>query len=121
VFISGLAVFGYMLNGWSFGDALYMVVLTVFTVGFSEVRPVDTVTLRTITVILIVIGCTGMIYLTGALIEKAGSGVFERPRPETRVYPGDGVTIIGRGDRANVLSKFRAPAGPNVPRPIEII
>jgi trk system potassium uptake protein TrkA/voltage-gated potassium channel len=54
-------------------------------------------------------------------IEKAGSGVFERPRPETRVYPGDGVTIIGRGDRANVLSKFRAPAAPNVPRPIEII
>ncbi|MGA3064979.1 MAG: potassium channel family protein [Methylocystis sp.] len=69
VFISGLAVLGYMLNGWSFGDALYMVVLTVFTVGFSEVRPVDTATLRTITVILIVIGCTGMIYLTGALIQ----------------------------------------------------
>ena len=69
VIISGLAVLGYMLNGWSFGDALYMVVLTVFTVGFSEVRPVDTVTLRTITVILIVIGCTGMIYLTGALIQ----------------------------------------------------
>ena len=58
-----------MLSGWSFGDALYMVVLTVFTVGFSEVRPIDTVTLRTITVILIVIGCTGMIYLTGALIQ----------------------------------------------------
>jgi trk system potassium uptake protein TrkA/voltage-gated potassium channel len=31
-----------MLSGWSFGDALYMVVLTVFTVGFSEVRPIDT-------------------------------------------------------------------------------
>jgi voltage-gated potassium channel len=54
-------------------------------------------------------------------IEKARSGVFERPRPETRVYPGDGVTVIGRGDRANVLSKFGAPPTPNVPRPIETI
>ena len=45
-------------------------------------------------------------------IEKAGSGVAERPRPGTRIYPGDGVTVIGRGDRAGVLSKFSAPIIP---------
>jgi Trk K+ transport system NAD-binding subunit len=42
-------------------------------------------------------------------IERPGGGVFEQPRPETRVYPGDGVNVISRGDRANVPSKFRAP------------
>jgi trk system potassium uptake protein TrkA/voltage-gated potassium channel len=47
-------------------------------------------------------------------IEKAGSGVVERPRPDTRVYPGDGVTVIGRGERANVLGKFNAPPAPVV-------
>ncbi len=50
-------------------DSLYMVILTVFTVGFNEVRPVDTVTSRTITVIPTAIGGAGMIYLTGALIQ----------------------------------------------------
>ncbi len=67
--VSGLAIVGYMSQGWSFGDALYMVVLTVFTVGFDEVRPVSTVALRAITMGLIVTGCTGMIFLTGALVQ----------------------------------------------------
>ncbi len=40
-------------------DSLYTVIVTVFTVGFNEVRPVHTVALRTITVILIVIGGAG--------------------------------------------------------------
>ncbi len=64
-----LAMFGYMWNGWSLGDAVYMVIITVFTVGFSEVHPVDTMELRAITEVLIVVGCTGMIFLTGALVQ----------------------------------------------------
>jgi Trk K+ transport system NAD-binding subunit len=54
-------------------------------------------------------------------IEKVGSGVVERPRPETRVYPGDGVTVIGRDERVNVLSKFNAPAAPMVSQPATTI
>ncbi|HET6239304.1 MAG TPA: potassium channel family protein [Acetobacteraceae bacterium] len=67
--VGGLAVVGYMSQGWNFGDALYMVVLTVFTVGYDEVEPVATVPLRAITMGLIVTGCTGMIFLTGALVQ----------------------------------------------------
>lgn len=67
--VSGLAVLGYVAHGWSVGDAFYMVVITVFTVGFGEVRPVDSPGLRAITVGLIVTGCTGMIFLTGALVQ----------------------------------------------------
>jgi Ion channel len=94
--VAALAVVGYMLNGWSFGDSLFMVVLTIFTVGYDEVHPLDTVVLRAITIPLIVLGCTGMIYL--------------RPLPTTRINPGDGVTILGRGGRANVLNKFSEPS-----------
>jgi Trk K+ transport system NAD-binding subunit len=69
VVVAALAIAGYMATGWSFGDALYMVVLTVFTVGFDEVHPIDTGLLRGITIGLIVLGCTGMIFLTGALVQ----------------------------------------------------
>jgi voltage-gated potassium channel len=67
--VSACATAAYMDNGWGFGDALYMVVLTIYTVGYAEVRPIDTPELRTITIALIVMGCTGMIFLTGTLIQ----------------------------------------------------
>jgi Trk K+ transport system NAD-binding subunit len=42
-------------------------------------------------------------------IEKAGSGIIDRPDPDTRIYPGDGVTILGRGGRADAMECFDAP------------
>ena len=60
---------GYMAAGWSFTDAFYMVILTVYTVGFQEVRPIDTPVLHALTLSTIVFGCTGMILLTGALVQ----------------------------------------------------
>ena len=63
------AVIAYVLAGWSVGDALYMVIVTVYTVGYGEVQPVVSPVLRGITIGTIVLGCTGMIYLTGALVQ----------------------------------------------------
>jgi voltage-gated potassium channel Kch len=67
--VVALATAAYMSAGWSFPDALYMVVLTVYTVGYEEVRPINTPYLHTITMGLIVLGCTGMILVTGALVQ----------------------------------------------------
>lgn len=67
--VMGLATAGYVATGWSLGDALYMVVITVFTVGYDEVRPIDTDLLRTVTIATILFGCTGIIFLTGALVQ----------------------------------------------------
>ncbi|GAB0113866.1 potassium channel family protein [Acidisoma sp. C75] len=64
-----LAMIGYLLAGWSFSDSLYMVVLTIYTVGYDEVRAIDTPFLRANTMMLIILGCTGMIFLTGALVQ----------------------------------------------------
>jgi voltage-gated potassium channel Kch len=69
IVVSAAATVAYMANGWRFADALYMVVLTVYTVGYEEVIPINTPELRAITIALIVTGCTGMIFLTGALIQ----------------------------------------------------
>lgn len=65
----GLGVAGYMSHGWSFDDSLYMVIITIFSVGYGEVHPVDTPGLRILTSALIVMGCTGMIFVTGALVQ----------------------------------------------------
>jgi voltage-gated potassium channel Kch len=69
VVVSVAATAGYMNVGWSFSDALYFVVVSIFTVGYGEVRPIDTPQLRELTMAMIVLGCTGMIFLTSALVQ----------------------------------------------------
>ena len=39
--ISLIGITAYMSVGWNFRDALYMVITTVFTVGYGEVRPIN--------------------------------------------------------------------------------
>jgi voltage-gated potassium channel len=63
------ATVGYMRAGWDFQDSFYMVTLTVFTVGYGEVRPIDTEYLHTLTIGTMAFGCTGMIFLSGALVQ----------------------------------------------------
>ena len=67
--VMATATAAYVAAGWSLGDALYMVIITVYTVGYDEVRPIDSPLLRTITISNIVLGCTGVIFLTGALVQ----------------------------------------------------
>jgi voltage-gated potassium channel len=64
-----LGTSGYLLAGWNLSDSFYMVIITLFTVGYDEVHPIATPTLRALTITLIVLGCTGMIYLTGAIVQ----------------------------------------------------
>jgi voltage-gated potassium channel len=64
-----LATLAFMGAGWSFADASYMVLLTVYTVGYGEVHPVNTPYLHAVTIALMLLGCTGMILLTGALVQ----------------------------------------------------
>ena len=45
---------GYVLAGWSVQDSTFMVVITIFGVGYGEVRPVDTLALRFLTGFVIV-------------------------------------------------------------------
>jgi len=67
--VSALATAGYMEAGWNIQDSLYMVTLTVFTVGYGEVHPIDTPYLHALTMATMVFGCTGIIFFTGALVQ----------------------------------------------------
>ena len=73
-----VSTIGYAMAGWPLGDAAYMVLTTVYSVGYGEVRPVDTAFLRLWTNMTIVLGCTGMIVLTGALIQVFNLYQFRR-------------------------------------------
>lgn len=63
---SGVA--GYMLAGWSFADAVYMVVITISSVGFGEVRPVDTPFLRVHTMTVIALGLIAVGYTLAGIL-----------------------------------------------------
>ena len=72
------ATCAYVALGWSWGDAFYMVIVTVFTVGYGEVRPVDTMLLRAITIGTIVLGCIGVIFLSSALVQFITLNQFDQ-------------------------------------------
>ncbi len=74
--VATLATLAYQACGWPLSDAFFMVTTTVFTVGYGEIRPVDTATLRAITTVLIVAGCTGMIFVTGSLVQLITASQF---------------------------------------------
>jgi voltage-gated potassium channel len=67
--VTVLATLAYIAAGWSFSDASYMVTLTVFSVGYGEVRPIDTPYLHVVTMGTMLLGCTGMILLTSSLVQ----------------------------------------------------
>ena len=69
---------GYRLAGWSWGDAFYMVIITAFSVGYGEVQPVADPWLRMWTTALIVLGCTGIIFITGSLVQWLTESQIQR-------------------------------------------
>jgi len=108
--VSVLAMIGYIGHGWSVGDAFYMVVITVFTVGFGEVQPVDTMGLRAITIGLIITGCTGMIFLTGALVQAITVAQFQFVFGQKRMIRQieqlrDHVIVCGFGRTGSMLAR----------------
>ncbi len=118
--VCAVAVAAYCHQGWSFDDSLYMTVLTVFTVGYGEVRPVDTEALRLVTMGLIVFGCTGMIFLTGALVQFITVSSFQdvlgtrRTRMEMEKLSGHTI-ICGHGRLGRSLVRdLMAAASPFV-------
>jgi len=69
---------GYRLAGWSWSDALYMVVITAFSVGFGEVVPIMDRWLRAWTIALILFGCTSIIFVTGTLVQWLTEAQIQR-------------------------------------------
>jgi voltage-gated potassium channel len=68
------AVTGYVIAGWSVLDAMYMVVITTFGVGYGEVRPVDTPALKVFTMLVIIGGTSSTVYIVGGFVQMITEG-----------------------------------------------
>lgn len=107
---------GYVIAGWTLSDATYMVVITVFSVGYGEVQPVTTWPLRTLTAALIVSGCGAVIYTVGGFIQLVVDGELNRAlgaRKMTRDIDQltDHTIICGYGRMGTTLARELHAAG----------
>jgi voltage-gated potassium channel len=68
----------YCTAGWSFIDSLFMVIITVFGVGYGEVHPLDTVGLKVFTMIVIVAGSSAVVYIFGGFVRLITEGEIQR-------------------------------------------
>ncbi|OLP19976.1 potassium channel protein [Leptolyngbya sp. 'hensonii'] len=105
-----VAIVGYTLAGWSILDASYMVVITVFGVGYGEVKPLISPTLKLFTMAVIVAGTTSAVYLVGGFVQMFAEGEIRKVLDERRMTMGiesleQHVIICGFGRIGQMLAK----------------
>ena len=74
----------YHHEGWSFSDAFYMVIITVFSVGYEEVQTVTPGILRIGTICIIIAGDASKVYFVGSLIQFITGGAIGKAMEEHR-------------------------------------
>ena len=94
-----VAVTGYaMTPGWNVLDAIYMVVITIFGVGYGEVQPLDSPELKVFTIFVIVGGTSSAIFAVGGFIQMVTEGEIQKALGERKkireIEQLDGHTII---------------------------
>ena len=116
--ITVVGVLGYMVfEGWSFTDAVYMTVITLTTVGYREVRTLDT-TGQLWTMLLLITGVGTLFYAAVSSVELVVEGTirgyFGRRRMQAAIGKLNGHYILcgyGRVGRqvAREFARDRVP------------
>ncbi|MBT5018678.1 MAG: two pore domain potassium channel family protein, partial [Planctomicrobium sp.] len=83
-----IAVIGYWSAGWSLLEAVYMVVITIYGIGYGEVRPLDDPRLRLFTMGFIVTGCTSAVFVMGGFVQMIAEGEINKALGARRMNEG---------------------------------
>jgi voltage-gated potassium channel len=108
-----------VIEGWDVMDALYMTVITLTTVGFTEVHPLSRAG-KIFTMFLIVFGVGFILYflssITGMMIEGTLKDIFGRRKLEKKINQIDGHYIVcGFGRIGRTVSQLLRE------KPIEVV
>ncbi len=107
-----------LLEGWTGEDALYMTVITLTTVGFREVRPLDEAgqvwtMLLAVTAVGLIFGTIGLV--AEAIIGDAASGKREAKRMQSAVdQMRDHYLVCGYGRVGSTVARELAHGGQRV-------
>ena len=71
--VFAICVGGYHVYGWNFIDSIYMVVITMFGVGYGEVHPLDNAG-KVFTMFVIVAGTSAVVFVIGEVIQFITEG-----------------------------------------------
>ncbi|PSF31380.1 potassium channel protein [Aphanothece hegewaldii CCALA 016] len=104
------ATVGYMLYGWNFLDSFYQVIITVFGVGFGEIRPINTPGLRILTILVIICGTSSAVYAVGGFFQMITEGQINKALASRRMNREieslrDHVIICGYGRLGQILAR----------------
>lgn len=110
------ATLGYIALGWPPFDAFYMVVITVFSVGYGEVLPLDTRAERVWTILVIFGGWSAVVITLSGIVKAVTEGEVRRVTEKlrkTRVmqYLHDHIIICGYGRVGQTLAHELHQAG----------
>ena len=75
---------GYILLGWTPMDAFYMVIITVFAVGYGEVSPINSPQAQIWTILVILSGWSAVVFTLGGVIKSLTEGELQRARETVR-------------------------------------
>jgi len=111
-----IAVVGYMAAGWRLDDSIYMVIITIFGVGYGEVHPIESTGLRALTIAIIVGGYGALLYTAGGFMQMVVDGELNKAlgaRKMTRDIERltEHTIICGVGRMGSILARELAAAG----------
>jgi voltage-gated potassium channel len=100
--VFSVCVAGYLIYGWNLLDSVYMVVITMFGVGFGEVHPLDNAG-KIFTMFVIIAGTSAVVFVIGEVIhllvialQRADGNILRSGFQEEKLQANDSVIIIGR-------------------------
>ncbi|MBI4804706.1 MAG: potassium channel protein [Desulfovibrio sp.] len=108
IFVGGTAAY-MIVEGWDLFDSVYMVIISLTTVGYGEVHPLTRAG-RVITAIVLLLGVGTFFYLAGAIVQLVIEGhiqnIFGRRRMQRAIEKMKGHTIVcGYGRIGGIVAR----------------